>query len=1059
MANKQNTKKKDKPNIGSPTQGSQNPVQESSARTTRAASGTMPKEAAHVLGAPPVTHRPPLPARAVSSSHKNLMAESTNPGANRSVSSTPKDRSGILLATGNNPACKNSPAPAWTAVSQPRKSVSPSKDNILSVLSLRSPEAQVSSMDKGVPLAWVKGTEPLPAGSESQGDILAGLDNSREEQEVKELASPHKMREEYYNSLSSDDQLSNTGFLGRVGTRRDRLTSRHDHGELLDRVERTQRQMFETMDGNHLTSIESSNSLGRKLNTVSDLLRVLIGEVARGNRATAHSPEREAPAAEPEAEQEEEEDRLSYVDDPDPAPPVRERHRARFEEVPNAVDNTLQALVSDEGALILVQLKKAQMKHLGNIRAQDGIHYRRGPHKTAVKHDARLAQSARAALAAEIRAGADPTELYRTLMLFGLSSGQSEPRPRRSILTGSNSIPLSGSQRFNDTQGYNQTSMLEDDGASGLHSPASEPPVPYLSRTLDARRVAHPSYSISSALRRPNVETTRPLTDRTLERPDELVCMEIRNAQAAQFERPADLNISKLGLKLTPPEYNGADTIDEFLCFIKEVTNYFLIHNIMRAELDRFRVSLLGPLLKGKAQKWYQHTIDNNIDGTWTFEEAMVALKQYFVKDASLRDAAARFERVTQKDKSVTELKRSLEQLSQQMVQPPSDYHMHRRFLLALNIDIQSAMIKFGISPENHKLEDIFKIAKQVEQSQYYENWDSIQRQKKGSRDSKGKGSKTPGSSAVKHGSSSSHKPTSSYKKLGAAPGKGETRSSTKHIKCFNCKKMGHYSSDCPKRSAAVGLIGDGTNVEQAFGAEDAAEETASEAEYASAEEQSQEEEQTCDGNTADAHQDCDKVSLNDWCRHVRAVEDLDSEDERAAVVWSSAIHLLPEEEVHIAKSSKVSKTEEEPVAYHLRGTKDLGNLHVKDGPTRDFKSLGIIEGYMRINGQKAHVLLDGGSTIDMMSANFASVHKMDLFQLKKPVKLQMATSGSRSVINFGAKAEVKIRDFKETRYFDVVNLDRYQVVLGTPFLRRHSVLLNYAGSGLFKLGERWFPV
>jgi hypothetical protein len=150
---------------------------------------------------------------------------------------------------------------------------------------------------------------------------------------------------------------------------------------------------------------------------------------------------------------------------------------------------------------------------------------------------------------------------------------------------------------------------------------------------------------------------------------------------------------------------------------------------------------------------------------------------------------------------------------------------------------------------------------------------------------------------------------------------------------------------------------------------------------------------------------------------------------------------------------------EEEPVAYRLRGTKDLGNLRIEDGPTRDFKSLGVIEGYMRINGQKAHVLLDGGSTINMMSPNFALVHKMDLFQLKKPVKLQMATSGSRSVINFGAKAEVKIGDFKETRYFDVVNLDRYQVVLGTPFLRRHSILLNYTGSRSFKLGERWFPV
>jgi hypothetical protein len=113
----------------------------------------------------------------------------------------------------------------------------------------------------------------------------------------------------------------------------------------------------------------------------------------------------------------------------------------------------------------------------------------------------------------------------------------------------------------------------------------------------------------------------------------------------------------------------------------------------------------------------------------------------------------------------------------------------------------------------------------------------------------------------------------------------------------------------------------------------------------------------------------------------------------------------------------------------------------------------------MRINGQKAHVLLDGGSTLDMISANFATLHKLDMFQLKKPVKLQMATTGSRSVINYGVNAELLIGRFKQNRYFDVVNLDRYHVILGTPFLKEHGVMLNYANHGSFRLGNTWFPV
>ena len=151
---------------------------------------------------------------------------------------------------------------------------------------------------------------------------------------------------------------------------------------------------------------------------------------------------------------------------------------------------------------------------------------------------------------------------------------------------------------------------------------------------------------------------------------------------------------------------------------------------------------------------------------------------------------------------------------------------------------------------------------------------------------------------------------------------------------------------------------------------------------------------------------------------------------------------------------SKVSDVNLEMVAYRQRAMKDIRPPRVEDGPKRDFKHLGVIEGYMCINGQKAHVLLDGGSMLDMVSANFAPVHKLNMFQLKKPVKLQMATSGSCSVINYGAQAKLQVGGFKQSRYFDVVNLDRYHVILGTPFLKEHGVMLNYAGHGSFKLND-----
>jgi hypothetical protein len=232
-----------------------------------------------------------------------------------------------------------------------------------------------------------------------------------------------------------------------------------------------------------------------------------------------------------------------------------------------------------------------------------------------------------------------------------------------------------------------------------------------------------------------------------------------------------------------------------------------------------------------------------------------------------------------------------------------------------------------------------------------------------------------------------------------------------------------------------------------------------------------------------------DSLSLNNWACTARICEGSDSEDDNNYVVYrgepflingpdledwsettdtplapndtaglfSMATHIVEEEEA--AKLSKIDTAQPEQVVYRQRATKDLTPYRTEDSPKCDFKCLGVIEGYIHINRHKAHVLLDGGSTLDMISANFAAVHKLDMFQLKKPIKLQMVTSGSCSVINYGARTELHIGELKEQRYFDVVNLDRYHAILGTPFLHEFDIMLNYAGYRSFKLKDCWFPV
>jgi len=83
----------------------------------------------------------------------------------------------------------------------------------------------------------------------------------------------------------------------------------------------------------------------------------------------------------------------------------------------------------------------------------------------------------------------------------------------------------------------------------------------------------------------------------------------------------------------------------------------------MKPDSDAHWVGILGVTLKDRALRWYQHTINLNADGRWNFQSAMIELKWHFIKDVSARDAAVRFDCLKQKNKTVADLKKELEQL------------------------------------------------------------------------------------------------------------------------------------------------------------------------------------------------------------------------------------------------------------------------------------------------------------------------------------------------------------------------------------------------------------
>ncbi|KAF8835109.1 hypothetical protein BDN67DRAFT_913625 [Paxillus ammoniavirescens] len=124
---------------------------------------------------------------------------------------------------------------------------------------------------------------------------------------------------------------------------------------------------------------------------------------------------------------------------------------------------------------------------------------------------------------------------------------------------------------------------------------------------------------------------------------------------------------------------------------------------------------------------------------------------------------------------------------------------------------------------------------------------------------------------------------------------------------------------------------------------------------------------------------------------------------------------------------------------YALRKPDQTGNR-----PARDPKLVQCMAIYINLNGFPAWTLLDTGSTTDSVSPQVAQVAKLPYFQLNNPVTLQLGCVGSRSQINYEVELQLKVGPVKQGYYLDIANIDRYDCILGTPFLRAFGVCMNF---------------
>jgi predicted aspartyl protease len=111
-----------------------------------------------------------------------------------------------------------------------------------------------------------------------------------------------------------------------------------------------------------------------------------------------------------------------------------------------------------------------------------------------------------------------------------------------------------------------------------------------------------------------------------------------------------------------------------------------------------------------------------------------------------------------------------------------------------------------------------------------------------------------------------------------------------------------------------------------------------------------------------------------------------------------------------------------------------------------------VITCTLTVNNQEitTHALIDCGATgIAFMDQDFACHHQIPFQELKE--KRQVEVINGRPIesgdITHIAKVSMKMEDHKDQLLMFVTKLGHYPIVLGTPFVRLHDVVVRFASN------------
>jgi len=98
----------------------------------------------------------------------------------------------------------------------------------------------------------------------------------------------------------------------------------------------------------------------------------------------------------------------------------------------------------------------------------------------------------------------------------------------------------------------------------------------------------------------------------------------------------------------------------------------------------------------------------------------------------------------------------------------------------------------------------------------------------------------------------------------------------------------------------------------------------------------------------------------------------------------------------------------------------------------------------IKINGVEALACWDSGAQLDCISPDFIRAIGLEPQSRCKPLKIHLGTKGSTSTTSYEVTPHIEVANINANHRFDVVNLHKWDIILGSVFCNKHKVHLDY---------------